>query len=62
LIPVADVKAQAKIDAALINGSLRAMPDTLAPQIVGLTNTAAVAAVLKSWAYNTLQSWHNAVK
>ncbi len=62
LIPVAEVKAQARIDAALINGSLRAFPDAVAPQIVGLTNTAAVAAVLKTWAYNTLQSWHDAVK
>jgi hypothetical protein len=61
LIPVADVLAQAKIDAALITGSLRAMPDTLAPQIIGLTSAAAVAAVLKSWARSTLQSWSDTV-
>jgi hypothetical protein len=61
LIPVADVREQAKQDGALILASLKAMPDTLAPQIVGLTSAAAVAAVLKTWAYNTLAGWHDAV-
>jgi hypothetical protein len=61
LVSRADIKAQAKQDGALILASLKSMPDTLAPQIVGLTNTAAVAAVLKSWARSTLQSWHDTI-
>jgi hypothetical protein len=61
LIPVADVREQAKADAALILASLKAFPDAIAPQIVGLTDTAAVAAVLKTWAYNTLAGWHDTV-
>jgi hypothetical protein len=62
LISREDVQAQAKQDAALIRSSLLSMAETLSPAIVGLTDTAAVAAVLKSWAYNTLQSWHDATK
>jgi hypothetical protein len=62
LIPVADVLAQAKIDAALITGSLRAMPDTLAPQIVGAVSVHAVQSILNTWARSTLQSWHDAVQ
>ncbi len=62
LVARADIEEQAKQDAALIRSSLLSMADTLAPAIVGLTDTAAVAAVLKTWARSTLQSWHDAVK
>ena len=62
LIPVSDVLAQAKIDAALMNNSLRVMPDTIAPQIVGLESVHAVQSVLNTWARRTLQSWHDTTK
>jgi hypothetical protein len=62
LISREDVREQAKIDAALMKSSLLSMADTLAPAIVGLTNTAAVQTLLKDWARSTLQSWSDAVK
>jgi hypothetical protein len=60
LIPRADVLAQAKQDGALIRASLKAMPDTLAPQIVGAVSVHAVQSILNTWARSTLQSWHDA--
>jgi hypothetical protein len=62
LIPVADVREQAKQDGALILASLKSMPDTLAPQIVGAVSVHAVQSILNTWARSTLQSWNDAVK
>jgi hypothetical protein len=61
LILRADVLAQAKQDAALILASLKSMPDTLAPHIVGAVSVHAVQSILNTWARSTLQSWNDTV-
>lgn len=56
-----EVARIAQEDAAAIRTAMLGAANALAPQLVGLTDTERVRAIVDDWARSTLQAWHDSL-